>query len=88
MTSVVQPEVEKSSNPPTSDVSVRYESFTSPSQIEHIVTLIENDLSEPYSIYTYRCFIYQWPDLCKLVCCPPSPEFSSGDDGYLVQFFT
>lgn len=47
--------------------TVRYEIFSSTRQIELIVDLIQNDLSEPYSIYTYRYFVYQWPDLCKLV---------------------
>lgn len=26
--------------------------------------LISKDLSEPYSIYVYRYFLYQWGDLC------------------------
>lgn len=30
--------------------------------------LISKDLSEPYSIYVYRYFLYQWGDLCFLVC--------------------
>lgn len=30
--------------------------------------LISKDLSEPYSIYVYRYFLYQWDDLCFLVC--------------------
>ena len=29
--------------------------------------LIEKDLSEPYSIFTYRYFIINWPRLCFLV---------------------
>jgi len=29
-----------------------------------IVELIEKDLSEPYSVFTYRYFINNWPDLC------------------------
>ncbi|KAL9054196.1 MAG: hypothetical protein Q9162_004304 [Coniocarpon cinnabarinum] len=28
--------------------------------------LIAHDLSEPYSIYVYRYFLYTWPDLCFL----------------------
>ncbi|KAF2152761.1 GAG protein N-acetyltransferase [Myriangium duriaei CBS 260.36] len=28
--------------------------------------LISGDLSEPYSIYVYRYFLYQWGDLCYL----------------------
>lgn len=31
-----------------------------------MVSLIENDLSEPYSIYTYRYFLHQWPKLSFL----------------------
>lgn len=29
--------------------------------------LISKDLSEPYSIYVYRYFLYQWPELCFMV---------------------
>jgi hypothetical protein len=29
--------------------------------------LISKDLSEPYSIYVYRYFLYQWGDLCYTV---------------------
>lgn len=42
-----------------------------PYQNEHqmpaIMKLITKDLSEPYSIYTYRYFIHNWPHLCFLV---------------------
>ncbi|KAG0376107.1 N-alpha-acetyltransferase 30 [Mortierella sp. AD032] len=31
-----------------------------------MMSLIENDLSEPYSIYTYRYFLHQWPKLSFL----------------------
>jgi len=31
-----------------------------------IMKLVEKDLSEPYSIFTYRYFVHQWPDLCLL----------------------
>ncbi|RPA95047.1 acyl-CoA N-acyltransferase [Choiromyces venosus 120613-1] len=37
-----------------------------PSQLESIRTLISSDLSEPYSIYVYRYFLYQWGDLCYM----------------------
>eukprot|EP01097_Dermamoeba_algensis_P004706 TRINITY_DN3036_c0_g2_i1.p1 TRINITY_DN3036_c0_g2~~TRINITY_DN3036_c0_g2_i1.p1 ORF type:complete len:211 (+),score=35.19 TRINITY_DN3036_c0_g2_i1:103-735(+) len=33
-------------------------------QLKLIVGLIEKDLSEPYSIYTYRYFVDNWPHLC------------------------
>ena len=29
--------------------------------------LMTKDLSEPYSIYTYRFFVHNWPELCILV---------------------
>ncbi|EMC95829.1 hypothetical protein BAUCODRAFT_58819, partial [Baudoinia panamericana UAMH 10762] len=32
--------------------------------------LISNDLSEPYSIYVYRYFLYQWGDLCFMALTP------------------
>jgi len=35
-------------------------------QLKLIQPLIDKDLSEPYSIFTYRYFIKQWPDLCYL----------------------
>ncbi|CAE7206800.1 RBSK [Symbiodinium pilosum] len=31
-----------------------------------IVSLIDKDLSEPYSVFTYRYFINNWPDLCYM----------------------
>ncbi|EFO23980.2 hypothetical protein LOAG_04503 [Loa loa] len=35
-------------------------------QMADIMRLITNVLSEPYSIYTYRYFIHNWPKLCLL----------------------
>jgi len=35
-------------------------------QMPDIMRLITKDLSEPYSIYTYRYFIHNWPELCFL----------------------
>jgi N-alpha-acetyltransferase 30 len=34
--------------------------FKDETQLEDIIALISNDLSEPYSIYVYRYFIQQW----------------------------
>jgi peptide alpha-N-acetyltransferase len=36
-----------------------------------IRALISKDLSEPYSIYVYRYFLYQWGELCFLVFAHP-----------------
>ncbi|VEN63513.1 unnamed protein product [Callosobruchus maculatus] len=42
---------------------VQYESEL---QMPMIMKIIQKDLSEPYSIYTYRYFIHNWPKLCFL----------------------
>lgn len=47
--------------------SVQYVSYKSELQMPDIMRLIQKDLSEPYSIYTYRYFIHNWPKLCFLV---------------------
>ncbi|XP_053608742.1 N-alpha-acetyltransferase 30-like [Plodia interpunctella] len=41
-------------------------SYESEVQMPEIMRLIQKDLSEPYSIYTYRYFIHNWPKLCFL----------------------
>ncbi|KAL4945195.1 hypothetical protein BDV06DRAFT_209686 [Aspergillus oleicola] len=55
-----------SSKTPSTLTYTRY----TPSQEETLVSsmrnLISKDLSEPYSIYVYRYFLYQWGDLCFL----------------------
>lgn len=45
---------------------LRYECFSSELQLPDIRGLITESLSEPYSIYTYRYFIHNWPKLCFL----------------------
>lgn len=68
--------VKTESNPVSSYVSseslkdipaIRYVSYESEVQMADIMRLIQKDLSEPYSIYTYRYFIHNWPHLCFLV---------------------
>ncbi|XP_053973503.1 N-alpha-acetyltransferase 30-like [Hylaeus anthracinus] len=46
--------------------NIQYVSYTSELQMPNIMHLIQKDLSEPYSIYTYRYFIHNWPKLCFL----------------------
>lgn len=38
--------------------------FGDEEQFEAIKSIISEDLSEPYSIYVYRFFLSQWPELC------------------------
>ncbi|CAG9761974.1 unnamed protein product [Ceutorhynchus assimilis] len=40
--------------------------YESELQMPMIMKIIQKDLSEPYSIYTYRYFIHNWPKLCFL----------------------
>ncbi|KAG9481319.1 hypothetical protein GDO78_010520 [Eleutherodactylus coqui] len=48
------------------DGPIRYVRYESELQMPDIMRLITKDLSEPYSIYTYRYFIHNWPQLCFL----------------------
>ena len=43
-----------------------YSIFSAVEELDAITTLIDQELSEPYSVYTYRYFIYNWPQLCIL----------------------
>jgi len=45
---------------------IEYVGYKSELQMPDIMRLIQKDLSEPYSIYTYRYFIHNWPNLCFL----------------------
>ncbi|BFZ11764.1 hypothetical protein BsWGS_14803 [Bradybaena similaris] len=57
-----------SERPESSSVisEVTYLVYESERQMPNIMRLITKDLSEPYSIYTYRYFIHNWPNLCFL----------------------
>lgn len=46
---------------------VQYQSSKEREYVPKIRQLISHDLSEPYSIYVYRYFLYQWGDLCFMV---------------------
>merc|ERR1712010_411998 len=45
---------------------VEYSQWKDETQMPLVMGLIEKDLSEPYSIFTYRYFIHNWPSLCIL----------------------
>jgi peptide alpha-N-acetyltransferase len=38
--------------------------YLSDHELPAIISLVSRDLSEPYSIFTYRYFINNWPELC------------------------
>jgi peptide alpha-N-acetyltransferase len=45
---------------------VQYHGSKEETYLPAIRQLISKDLSEPYSIYVYRYFLYQWGDLCYM----------------------
>ena len=56
------------------DPEIYFHSYKSEDEMPSIMTLISGTLSEPYSIYTYRYFIHNWPDLCFLCSTPEKNE--------------
>uniref|UniRef100_K3W9A0 N-acetyltransferase domain-containing protein n=1 Tax=Globisporangium ultimum (strain ATCC 200006 / CBS 805.95 / DAOM BR144) TaxID=431595 RepID=K3W9A0_GLOUD len=47
-------------------MAVEYSPYQGEKQLAELVKLIDKDLSEPYSIFTYRYFLYNWPELSLL----------------------
>ncbi len=54
---------------PHTSCDVTYVPYESELQMPDIVKIMKASLSEPYSIYTYRYFIHNWPGLCVLAHC-------------------
>jgi peptide alpha-N-acetyltransferase len=52
---------------------IQYEHALEAQYLPAIRALISKDLSEPYSIYVYRYFLYQWGHLCYMVSALPRP---------------
>ena len=49
--------------------TIEFVSYQSEESLPDLTALITKDLSEPYSIYTYRYFLHNWPQLSFLVSC-------------------
>ncbi|KAK2034368.1 acetyltransferase [Colletotrichum caudatum] len=49
---------------------IQYEHGLEATYLPAIRSLIAKDLSEPYSIYVYRYFLYQWGHLCFMALDP------------------
>jgi peptide alpha-N-acetyltransferase len=43
-----------------------YSTYSSESSLPAIMQLVQKDLSEPYSVFTYRFFVNRWPQLCEM----------------------
>ncbi|XP_023174498.2 N-alpha-acetyltransferase 30A [Drosophila hydei] len=61
-----QPQLQLQLEPAISADEIVYKEYEAEHQMHDIMRLIQAELSEPYSIYTYRYFIYNWPKLCFL----------------------
>lgn len=46
---------------------IEYVSYGGEHHLPLIMSLVDDELSEPYSIFTYRYFVYLWPHLSFLV---------------------
>lgn len=53
---------------------VQYSLSHEPRYLPQIRHLIAKDLSEPYSIYVYRYFLYQWAELCFMAVDTSDPD--------------
>jgi peptide alpha-N-acetyltransferase len=67
----------KSTELPSELRYIQYEHALEKQYLPSIRALISKDLSEPYSIYVYRYFLYQWGDLCYMVPDPVSSYHSN-----------
>ncbi|XP_021762453.1 N-alpha-acetyltransferase MAK3-like [Chenopodium quinoa] len=56
-------EVEKAEFDPS---EIEYINYGGEHHLPLIMHLVDQELSEPYSIFTYRYFVYLWPQLCFL----------------------
>ncbi|KAI9686718.1 MAG: N-alpha-acetyltransferase mak3 [Bathelium mastoideum] len=78
---------------------IQYDNHREDELLPQIRQLISKDLSEPYSIYVYRYFLYQWGDLCFLtldktdrlvgvVVCKLEPHRGGPLRGYIAMLAT
>ena len=44
-----------------------YSTYSSEESLPEIIALIQKDLSEPYSVFTYRYFVNRFPNLCEMI---------------------
>ncbi|KAJ2372856.1 n-terminal acetyltransferase c complex catalytic subunit mak3 [Coemansia sp. RSA 2607] len=64
--------------------TIVYSAYQTETDLLPAIKLIECDLSEPYSIYTYRFFVHQWPQLCMLAHCVDSETGESTCVGVII----
>ncbi|CAM9392431.1 unnamed protein product [Phaeothamnion confervicola] len=45
-------------------------SYSGENELQSMMALVDKDLSEPYSVFTYRYFLHGWPQLCFIAKAP------------------
>ncbi|KAK5124567.1 hypothetical protein LTR85_001784 [Meristemomyces frigidus] len=84
------------------DVKLRYMPYGAEKESTYLPAirqLISKDLSEPYSIYVYRYFLYQWGELCFMaldeqdnligvIVCKLEPHRGGPMRGYIAMLAT
>ena len=56
------------------DDEVCFRCFESEKDLQTVVDMMVEQLSEPYPIYTYRYFVQKWPELCILAYLKSNPD--------------
>jgi len=46
---------------------LEYRQYSGEHEIDLIMSLVDEELSEPYNKYTFRYFLVDWPHLCWMV---------------------
>ncbi|CAG8958634.1 hypothetical protein HYFRA_00009951 [Hymenoscyphus fraxineus] len=76
---------ERSRPLPAELLYIQYSHAHEKQYLPSIRALISKDLSEPYSIYVYRYFLYQWGDLCFMALSPNSSPVSPKLIGVVIS---
>ena len=66
--------MQKTNNGGEGSGDITFVDYRDESQLEHVDQLVALDLSEPYSVFTYRYFLNRFPDLCILAVDSKSGE--------------
>lgn len=59
---------------------IEYRAYRDENDLELVTRLVDSELSEPYSIFTYRYFMHQWPQLCILATAPAGEGGVKGEE--------
>ncbi|GAA6012866.1 hypothetical protein JCM10207_008359 [Rhodosporidiobolus poonsookiae] len=52
---------------------ITYRAYQGEQDLDAIVELVDDELSEPYNLYTYRYFLDEWPHLCFFAYAGSTP---------------